>query len=331
MLIAWLIAWRKHSLRCGSGEERIALLFDHDPRMIASILGVLKAGKAYVPLDPLYPRERLAYVLEDSQAGVILTHNEHRTLAQACAEDTRQIIDIDDIDPCESRAQMNPPISPDALAYILYTSGSTGQPKGVMQNHRNVLYFISTYTNSLHLSAHDRLTLLFTYISDGAVMDIFGALLNGATLYPCDLRAEELTRLAVWLQQEEISVYHSTPTVYRHFVRTLTGAERFPALRLVVMGGEAVYKSDVDSYRRLFPASCLFVNGLGPTESTLALQYFLDKRTEVDDMPYQSGIPWTVPRFSCSMTPVSQYRAMAWGRLQSAAPTSRWGTGVSPR
>ena len=275
----------------GSGEERIALLFDHNPRMIASILGVLQTGKAYVPLDPLYPRERLAYILEDSQAGVILTHNEHLMLAQTCAEGTRQIIDIDDIELCESRDQMHPPISADALAYILYTSGSTGQPKGVMQSHRNVLYFSRTYTNSLHLSASDRLTLLFTYISDGAVMDIFGALLNGATLYPFDLRAEDLTRLAVWLQQEEISVYHSTPTVYRHFVRTLTGAEQFPALRLVVLGGEAVYKPDVDLYKRLFPEDCLFVNGLGPTESTLALQYFLNKRTEVRRHAVPVGYP----------------------------------------
>ena len=112
-------------------------------------------------------------------------------------------------------------------------------------------------------------------------MDIFGALLNGATLYPFDLRAEELMRLRTWLQREGVSVYHSTPTVYRQFMRTLTGAEQFPALRLVVLGGEAVYRADVDLYNQLFPEDCLLVNGLGPTESTLALQYFLDKQTEV--------------------------------------------------
>jgi amino acid adenylation domain-containing protein len=267
--------------RYGNGEARVALLFDHDSFMIASVLGVLKAGKTYIPLDPLYPKERLTYILEDSQAGVILTHDRHVTLAKALAEDTRQIINVDAIALSEPIENTNLPISPDALAYILYTSGSTGRPKGVMQNHRNVLYFIRTYTNSLHLSAGDRLTLLFAYVSDGAVMDIFGGLLNGATLYPFDLRVEELTQLAAWLQQEAITIYHSTPTVYRHFVRTLTGAEHFPALRLVVLGGEAVYRPDVDVYKQHFPPDCLLVNGLGPTESTLALQYFIDRHTEV--------------------------------------------------
>jgi amino acid adenylation domain-containing protein len=297
-------AWTYHALnifanhvaeailtRCGNRGARVALLFEHDSLMIAGLLGVLKAGKTYIPLDPLYPKERLTYILEDSQAWVILTHNRHVTLAQALADDTRQIINIDAIEPSEPVENINLPISPDALAYILYTSGSTGRPKGVMQNHRNVLYFIRTYTNSLHLSAADRLTLLFAYVSDGAVMDIFGALLNGATLCLFDLRAEELTQLAGWLRQEAITIYHATPTVYRHFVRTLTGAEPLPTLRLVVLGGEAVCRPDVDMYRQHCPSDCLLVNGLGPTESTLALQYFIDRHTEIGRHAVPVGYP----------------------------------------
>ena len=83
-----------------------------------------------------------------------------------------------------------PTVEPDRLAYILYTSGSTGQPKGVMQNHRNVLHYIRVYTNNLHLNADDRLTLLSSYCFDASVMDIYGALLNGATLYPIDIKEE---------------------------------------------------------------------------------------------------------------------------------------------
>src|SRR3989449_10591212 len=79
-------------------------------------------------------------------------------------------------------------VSPDDPAYLLYTSGSTGRPKGVLQNHRNILHFIRAYATNLSLSANDRLSLISSYSVDAAVMDIFGALLNGATLCPIDLR-----------------------------------------------------------------------------------------------------------------------------------------------
>src|SRR5258708_14901240 len=112
-------------------------------------------------------------------------------------------------------------VEPDRLAYILYTSGSTGRPKGVMQNHRNVLHYIRAYTNNLHLNRNDRLTLLSSYCFDASVMDIYGALLNGATLYPVDIKQEGLAGLSQRLIDEEITVYHSTPTVYRYFVSTV--------------------------------------------------------------------------------------------------------------
>jgi amino acid adenylation domain-containing protein len=277
--------------RCGSEGERIALLFAHDASMMAGILGVLKTGKVYVPLDPFSPRERLMHILADSQAEVILTHNRHLMLAKALAKDTLRVINVDDLTSSGVPENLGLPIAPGTMAYILYTSGSTGQPKGVMQSHRNVLYFIRMYTNSLHISADDRLTLLSTYGFDAAVLDIFGALLNGATLYPFDLHTEELTRLAAWLQREAITIYHSTPTIYRHFVRTLTAAEYFPALRILALGGEAMYKPDVDLYKQHFSSECLLVNGWGATEATLALQYFIDQQTEIKQHTVPVGYP----------------------------------------
>jgi non-ribosomal peptide synthetase component F len=159
-----------------------------------------------------------------------------------------------------------------------------------MQSHRNVLHHISNYTNGLHISADDRLTLLSSYSFDAAVMDIFGAVLNGATLYPMNIQEEGLADLPRWLIEHGITIYHSTPTVYRYFVSTLT-AEEFPRLRLVVLGGEEVYKSDVDLYKKYFPPGCILVNGLGPTESTVSLQYFVDKQTEVTRTAVPVGYP----------------------------------------
>ncbi len=273
-----------------SGVGRIALLFEHDAPMIAGMLGVLQAGKTYVPLDPLYPEERLCYILADSQAQAIVTNNQNIAYARKLTQGTRRLINLDQLDANPGK-QIQLDIPPDTLAYILYTSGSTGQPKGVMQTHRNVLHFIRTYTNNLHISATDQLTLLASYSFDAAVMNLFGALLNGATLHPFDLKQNTFGELVTCLNEQKITIYHSTPTVYRHLINTLTENERLQCVRLVVLGGEAVSQPDVEAYKQHFSDECLFINGLGPTESTVTLQYFIDKQTELTRHAVPVGYP----------------------------------------
>jgi amino acid adenylation domain-containing protein len=265
----------------GGGEQRIALLLKHDASLVAGILGVLKAGKTYVPLDAAYPEQRLSEVLKDSEAAGLLTDNANLGFAATLSKEGLRVVNLDRIDSSTPGDNLQVQCAPDALAYILYTSGSTGQPKGVMQNHRNVLHHIRTYTNNLHIWAGDKMTLLSSYAFDAAVMDIFGAVLNGATLCPIDLRTEALTRLLERVSEEEITIYHSTPTVYRYFVNTLREQEVCPSIRLVVLGGEEVQKRDFELYQRHFSPLCLFVNGLGPTESTVSLQYFVNQQSEI--------------------------------------------------
>lgn len=276
--------------RRGASEERVALLFEHDAPMVAAMLGALNAGKTYVPLDPHHPVERLVQIIENAEATVLLTNNKNLPLAQRLVNNRWALINIDSLDAATSVTKL-PAVEPDRLAYILYTSGSTGEPKGVMQNHRNVLHYIRVYTNNLHLNADDRLTLLSSYGFDASVMDIYGALLNGATLYPIDVRQDGLADLAEYLVGEQITVYHSTPTVYRYFIDSIQERNTFPALRLVVLGGEKVNRSDVESYRRNFPDHCLFVNGLGPTEATVTLQNLIDKQTVLSGEGVPVGAP----------------------------------------
>ncbi|NJN99266.1 MAG: amino acid adenylation domain-containing protein [Anaerolineales bacterium] len=268
-----------------------ALLFEHDAPMIAGILGVLKAGKTYVPLDPAYPYERLAYILADSQASVILTNNKNQALAKELSQNTCRLINIDELDPATSPADIRLSVPPDAFAYILYTSGSTGQPKGVVQNQRNVLHHIRNYTNNLHINSGDRLTLLSSYGFDAAVMDIFGALLNGAALYPINIKEQSLTDLSRWLIEHKITIYHSTPAVYRYFFGSIPQNHSFPAIRLVVLGGEEVYPKDVALYKKQFGPDCILVNGLGPTESTVSFQYFINHQTEINGQTVPVGFP----------------------------------------
>jgi amino acid adenylation domain-containing protein len=275
----------------GEGPESIALLLEHEALMIGAILGVLKAGKVYVPLDPSFPHARNAYILEDSQAGLIITNTEHRSLADSLSDDRHSLIDIDAIDPTLSGENVNLSIPADDLANIIYTSGSTGQPKGVVQNHRNALQVALRYTNGLRISAEDRLTLLQSYSVAGSVSNTLGALLNGASLFPYNVKEEGLTRLADWLTEEGITVYHSVPTVFRQFANTLSGKERFPKLRLVRLGGEPVSAGEVQLYKNHFPSDSIFVNSYGASEAASVLRYCVDKDTEISDAMVPVGYP----------------------------------------
>jgi amino acid adenylation domain-containing protein len=271
--------------------SRVALLLDHDAPMVAGILGVLKAGCAYVPLDPTHPRERLLHILNDSRATAVLASAGHVPVAAELASPSVKMLELDGILRGPQARPYDHTPTPDHLAYILYTSGSTGRPKGVVQNHRNVMHFISAYTNNLHIGPDDTLTLISSYSVDAAVMDIFGALLNGATLCPIDVRNVGLHGVCERLHGEGVTIYHSTPTLYRHLVGALAERRELSTVRLVVLGGEQVRREDVESYKRLFAPHCLFVNGLGPTESTVALQYFIDKRTRVERHAVPIGHP----------------------------------------
>jgi amino acid adenylation domain-containing protein len=264
-----------------TGEEPVALLLQQGAPIIASILGVLKSAKFYVPLDLSYPKARTAYMLEDSGADLIVTNTQNLALAKELARNRCRVINFDELDLNLSVENLHLCISPDNLAYLIYTSGSTGQPKGVVQTHRNVLHDIMNYTNAFHICRDDRLVTLTAYSFADTVRTTNAALLNGASLYPLDVREEGLTHLAEWLIEQEISIYRSVPTTFRHFINTLNGNEQFPNLRLVYMAGEPVCKMDVDLYKRHFSPNCIFINGMGSTECLTYRWYYIDKESTI--------------------------------------------------
>ena len=268
---------------CGTGEEPIGLLFEHGAPGIVAILGVLKAGKICVPLDPVYPHKRNSYMLEDSHASILLTNDRNLSSAKGLSPVVRKVINVDEIGSSVSTENLNIPISPDTIAYILYTSGSSGYPKGVVQNHRNVLHTVMKYTNGIHICADDHLSLLPSLSFAASVPDMHGALLNGASLFPLNLKDEGLVKLAKWLIMEEITIYHSVPTVFRHFAKTLTGEGNFPKLRLVKLCGEAVYKNDVNLFMRYFSKKCRLLIGYGATEMNIIREYYFDEQAKLDE------------------------------------------------
>ena len=268
---------------------RVALLCSHDETMTAAVLGVLKAGHAYVPLDPHAPAARLAQMWADAEPSAIVATAAHVALAREIAGDAPVVV----VDPAAAlpRAVRIPRVPPGAPAYVLYTSGSTGEPKGVVQSHRNVLHFIRTYSANLQLRPADKLTLVAAYGFDAAVMDIFGALLNGAALCPFSLRDGTPQELADWIHEEAITVLHATPTVFRTLTSSLDPERVLSSVRIVVLGGEAAFRTDAEQFVRHFAPTCLLVNGLGPTESTIALQSF----TAHGDRLTRSALPVGYP------------------------------------
>src|SRR6266498_4090409 len=246
----------------GEEQEPVALLLENDAPTVAAILGVLKAGKIFVTIDPSDARARNAFLVEDSKANLIVTDKKHLYLAKELSQNALQLVNIDEFNTSLSDETPGLSIPPGALAYILYTSGSTGQPKGVLGNHRKALHHTMTYTNAFHVCKDDRLSLLSSYGSAQATMTMWNALLSGAALYSLDLKEESLAHLAAWVMQEEISVMHVIVTIFRYLISTLTGAERFPKLRLIRIGGSPASKKDVELFEKHFSSGCLLVNGL---------------------------------------------------------------------
>ena len=277
--------------RRGERIEPVTLLFERGAQAIAAMLAVLKAGKFYVPLDAAYPRARLDLLLSDSQAELTLTNSDNLAVARELVQDEAQLLNVDALESAASCDSPHLSIRPDDPAYILYTSGSTGEPKGVFDNHRNLLHHIMTVTNEFHFCPDDRQTLLRSHSFNGALRDIFSSLLNGLSIHSFVIEKEGLHNLADFLIRERITIYRTVVSVFRQFAGTLSAANMFPELRLIHVGGETVYKSDVDLFKAHFSPNAIMLNGLGITEAATVSHFYIDHQTQIADSVVPIGYP----------------------------------------
>jgi len=277
----------------GRGSEPVALLLERGAPMIAGILGVLKAGKIYVPLDPASPPSRLTFMLADSQAGLIVSDNTNLSFSREIADHPYERINVDEVDANISTGNLALSIFPDAIAWILYTSGTTGDPKGVFQNHRNVLHLIMRYTNRARVTRDDRIGLVRSFSVNGGTLHTFGALLNGAQIVPFGLKHQGMTKLAHWLIDEQITLCSFSPTILRHLVETLRRGETLPNLRVILFSGEPLYRKDLELCRAYFSENSLFINSLGTTEASNACDLVIDGKTQIQGEIVPCGYPTT--------------------------------------
>ena len=272
----------------GQRPEPVAVIVEQGLSLIVAILGVLKAGKFYVPLEAAHPRERLEHMLRDSCAQLAIVSAAAVPVLQGLALPGLEVVDIDGLDPTLPASDPGIDMAADAHAYIYYTTGSTGQPKGVVDSHRNVLHNVMRYTNGLCIMCDDRLTLLQSASFSGAVSSMFAALLNGAGLFPFDLRNSTSQALADYIERERITIYHSVPAIFRSF---LHGDRRFPSVRVIRLEGDQSAALDIELFHRHFGPTCVLANGLGATETGITRRYFVSQETLLPSGTVPIGYP----------------------------------------
>lgn len=266
--------------------ERVGLLLDHGSPMVAAALGTLAAGGCYVPLDPGYPAERLAFMTGQAGVAVLVTNRAWAGLGCDLAGDC-VLLRADELGTADLRVVSSEPDSP---AYLLYTSGSTGLPKGVAQTHRNVLHGIGNHIAGFGLDCQDRLSLLSSFSFDMAVTDMYAALLSGAAVVTTDVKRHGLRHLARALADRGVTVYHSTPTAYEHLIGVL-GTDRLAQIKVVLLGGEKVTRAHALAARRHFSPDCVFVNGYGATEASFAMRNQIGPADQLDREVIPIGYP----------------------------------------
>ena len=196
--------------RIGTAAEPVALLLEHGAPLIAAILGALKAGKIYLALDSTHPPAGLAAMLGDARPRLLLTDKPGASLARSLVSGRLEVLELGD-----HAAPPNPvpaarvKVPAEAGAWLMYTSGSTGAPKGVWQTHGNVLHHTDVYSELIKATPEDRFSLLTSCSLAASATHLFTALLNGATLCPFHVRAQGVERLGQYLRRQRISVYHS--------------------------------------------------------------------------------------------------------------------------
>jgi len=254
-------------------ETLVGVVMERSLELVVALLGVLKAGGAYLPLDPDYPRERLAFMLADAEVHCLLTE----TRLQAQLENPPcEVICLDaEWEKIAGQSDRNPvrDVSAGNLAYVIYTSGSTGKPKGVTVTHGNVTRLFAATDEWFHFDERDVWTLFHSYAFDFSVWELWGALLYGGRLvvvpYLVSRSPEAFHQLLV---KEQVTVLNQTPSAFRQLIHAEETADL--ALRLVIFGGEAL---EIQSLRPWFDRhgdqKPLLVNMYGITETTVHVTY----------------------------------------------------------
>ncbi len=258
-------------------EVLVGICLDRSLDVIVGLMGIQKAGGAYLPIDPAYPPERIAFMLEDSHSPVLITHSRH--IEQLSAHDARMVLIDKEEETIARQDEHDLPmrVRPDNLAYVMYTSGSTGKPKGTMNTHKGIVNYMFHMMKQFNFGPSDRV-IQFTPISfDSSVWNILGTLSYGGTLFFLDddqIRNPDFIYSAIIDQQA--TYINPVPTMLRAICESALAVEpKRNCLRLVSSGGEVLREADIELAHRAFGGSMKINNQYGPTECSISAIHYL--------------------------------------------------------
>ena len=245
-------------------EDRVAFMLGRDSRILVSMLGIIKAGCAYIPVDPDYPRERVAHVLEDSRARFILTNG---------PSELKRSLDINELLKNENTSNPNLPVRQDQLCYIIYTSGSTGKPKGVMLTHGGIINYVLNDERNRHVRAlvENRCIMcsVTTVSFDMFLKEAFTTIMNGLTLVLADdEEAKNPDRLAALFERTGANAFNATPSRMLQYMELPAMKQALANCRVIMAGGEGYPPVLYKKLREVTDA--VLINTYGPTEITVS-------------------------------------------------------------
>jgi len=275
-----------------SPDSLVGLCMDRSLEMVVGILAILLAGGAYVPLDPEYPDDRLRYMLKDCQSSIVLTQEKLKQNLSGLISNDVQLISVDgqfsEIKEAinhlkQESVTLNDEVKPNNLAYVIYTSGSTGQSKGVAVEHQSVINMIFSQIELFAITPNDNCLQNFSVCFDGAVYEMYMALLSGASLIVSPKEAKnDPIKLLHYLKEHQVSI----ATIIPSFVAAI-GEEVLP-LRVLITAGESANK-EAFKFHTEHNVQCY--NAYGPTETSVCATYFKITPESIDANSIPIGIP----------------------------------------
>lgn len=295
--------------RLGVGmDDRIGLCLEHSFDTFVGLIGALKAGAAYVPLDPEYPLERLMYILEDSDPSIILTQESLQHLFKSSPEGTVLCLDSDwerfsteSTQPLKWTGMMN------SLAYLLYTSGSTGRPKGVAIEHRQIVNYVQNICERLSFEPGSAFALVQPLSFDSCHTSIFTALSTGGSLHIISReRSVSPQQLAECFAKQPIDYLKITPSHLNALMQGVEEPGQVLPNKALILGGEALRWDFVDQLHQSKPGLIVF-NHYGPTEATVGM---LTHRVQAGETRHSTLVPLGRPLGNTRAVLLDEYQQL---------------------
>lgn len=335
------IARRLRALGAGP-ETVVGVCLEPGPELVAAVLGVLKSGAGYLPLDPAYPLERLRLLVEDARAALLVTTERHEPETRKVHDGPTLVLDAErpesdlspselplsgmstsDLPPSSDPSAEAPPVRPENLAYVIFTSGSTGRPKPVAVTHANAARLFAAASAELDCRSFDVWAMTHSFAFDFSVWELWGALLHGGRLVivpPETARAPE--ELAELLAREGVTVLSQTPAAFSGLTMVAehggSGVDDL-ALRAIVFGGERLEPAALSPWLdRWGPGGPALVNMYGITETTVHVTAHRLSPEDVSITASPIGHPWQTSWCGCSVRTDARCRGARLGRSASA-------------